>query len=61
MMAPGHERSGEFYVYDRKRGTFWLLDLADGVFGRYSLSEMRQKIKEFRLMDFAEAPSRPLG
>ena len=35
VMAPGDERSGEFYVYDRKRGGFWLLELADGVFGGY--------------------------
>jgi len=58
VMAPGDERSGEFYVYDRKRGSFWLLNLADGVFGGYSVSEMRRKIREFRLLDFAENPAR---
>ncbi len=60
VMAPGDDRSGEFYVYDRKRGKFWLLELADGVFGGYSLAEMRQKIREFRLLDFAENPARLL-
>lgn len=60
IMAPGDERSGEFYVYDRRRGSFWLLSLADGVFGGYSASEMRQKIREFRLLDFAENPVRLL-
>ena len=58
VMAPGDERSGEFYIYDRKRGSFWLLDLADGVFGGYSAGEMRRKIREFRLLDFAENPAR---
>jgi hypothetical protein len=58
VMAPGDDRSGEFYIYDRKRGNFWLLDLADGVFGGYSLGEMRQKIREFRLLDFAQNPAR---
>ena len=58
VMAPGDDRSGEFYVYDRKRGSFWLLDLADGVFGGYSVNEMGRKIKEFRLLDFAENPTR---
>lgn len=58
VMAPGDDRSGEFYVYDRKRGCFWLLSLADGVFGGYSVSEMRRKIREFRLLDFAENPAR---
>ena len=57
VMAPGDDRSGEFYVYDRKRGGFWLLDLADGVFGGYSVVEMRQKIREFRLLELAENPA----
>jgi hypothetical protein len=58
VMAPGDERSGEFYVYDRKKGSFWLLALADGVFGGYQVSQMRQKIREFRLLDLAENPAR---
>ena len=58
VMAPGDDRSGEFYVYDRKKGDFWLLALADGVFGGYSVGQMRQKIREFRLLDFAENPAR---
>lgn len=58
VMAPGDERSGEFYIYDRKRGSFWLLDLSDGVFGGYSAAEMRRKIREFRLLDLAENPAR---
>jgi len=57
VMAPGDERSGEFYVYDRKRGSFWLLDLPDNVFGGYSTTEMRQKMREFRLLELAENPS----
>ena len=32
VMVPGDARSGEFYIYDRKRGSFWLLSLADSVF-----------------------------
>jgi len=58
VMAPDDERSGAFYVYDRKRRGFWLLDLADGVFGGYSRREMRRKIQEFRLLSFAENPAR---
>lgn len=58
VMAPGDNRSGAFYIYDRKRGSFWLLEPADGVFGGYSFNEMRQKIREFRLLDFAENPAR---
>jgi hypothetical protein len=58
IMAPGDNRSGAFYIYDRKRGSFWLLEPADGVFGGYSVSEMRQKIRKFRLLDFAQNPAR---
>src|SRR5438874_1273115 len=58
VMASGDNRSGAFYIYDRKRGNFWLLEPADGVFGGYCLTEMRQKIREFRLLDFAENPAR---
>src|SRR5438093_974948 len=35
-----------------------LLTLRDGVFGGYSRREMRRKIREFRLLAFAENPSR---
>ena len=59
VMAPGDDRSGEFYVYDRRKGSFWLLTLADAVFGGYPVSQMRQKIREFRLLAFAENPARP--
>ena len=58
VMAPDEDRSGAFYIYDRKRGGFWLLDLADGVFGGYSRREMRRKMREFRLLAFAENPAR---
>ncbi|MEQ1949471.1 MAG: hypothetical protein ABL995_19935 [Bryobacteraceae bacterium] len=58
VMVPGDARSGEFYIYDRKKGNFWLLSLADSVFGGYSLADMRQKIKEFQLLELAEDPSR---
>ena len=61
VMAPDDDRSGEFYVYDRKRGAFWLLGLVDGIFGGYAVSDMRQKIREFRLLELAENPSRLLG
>ena len=57
VMAPGDDRSGEFYVYDRRRGSFWLLELPDNVFGGYSTTEMRQKMREFRLLELAENPS----
>ncbi len=58
VIAPDDNRSGAFYVYDRKGGNFWLLEPADGIFGGYSLGEMRRKMRTFRLLDFAENPAR---
>jgi hypothetical protein len=58
VMAPGDDRSGAFYIYDRKQGSFWLLDLADGVYGGYSRGEMRKKMRDFRLLEFAQNPAR---
>ena len=58
ITAPDDDRSGEFYVYDRKKGTFWLLELVDGIFGGYPVTQMRQKIREFRLLELAENPCR---
>jgi len=57
IMVPGDKRSGAFYIYDRKLGNFWLLELADGVSGCYSIRDMPQKIDQFRLLDFAENPA----
>jgi hypothetical protein len=57
VMAPGDDRSGEFYIYDRKKGTFWLLALADEIFGGYAVHQMRTKIREFGLLEFAANPA----
>ncbi len=61
VMAPGDDKSGEFYIYDRKKGTFWLLSLADNIFGGYPLSQMLTKIREFRLLEFAANPAQLFG
>ncbi len=58
VMAPEDERSGEFYIYERRNGRFWLLSLPDEVFGGYSLGQMRQKIRDFGLLELAENPAR---
>jgi hypothetical protein len=58
VMAPEDSRSGAFYIYERNQGHFWLLEPADGTFGGYSLDEMREKIREFGLLEFARDPSR---
>src|SRR5438067_10155318 len=58
VMAPDEDRSGAFYIYDRQRGRFWLLDPSDGVFGGYSSREMRRKIRECRLLVFCETLAR---
>ena len=57
ITAPDDDRSGEFYVYDRKKGTFWLLELVDGIFGGYPVTQMRQKIREFRFWSLPRTPA----
>src|SRR5260370_40720729 len=43
VMVPGDDPSGEFYIYDRRQGSFWLLTLADSVVGGHALVDMRPK------------------
>ena len=31
VMAPGDDRSGAFYIYDRTQGSFWMPEFCDGV------------------------------
>ena len=57
VMAPGDEVSGAFYVYDRHKRNFWILEPVDGVFGGYSIRDMRRKIRQFQLLQFAENPA----
>ncbi|MBL8233756.1 MAG: hypothetical protein JNL98_34985 [Bryobacterales bacterium] len=59
LFVMGVARPGECCSYDRKKRTFGLLQLAESVFGGYLLIDMRQKIKDVRLLDFAEDSSRP--
>lgn len=58
VTVPGDARSGEFYIYDRRAGSFWLLALPDTTFGGYAPAEMRGKIRDFRLYEYAENPDR---
>ncbi|MCP5115604.1 MAG: hypothetical protein GY953_32665 [bacterium] len=60
VMAAEDELSGEFYVYERRKGRFWLLSLPDEVLGGYSPDQMRQKIRDFGLLELAENPARLL-
>jgi hypothetical protein len=40
------------------KGSFFLLELPDCVFGGYSTEQMRSKIREFRLLELAENPAK---
>jgi hypothetical protein len=57
VMAPGDDVSGAFYVYDRHKRNFWIVEPVDGVFGGYSIRDMRRKIRQFQLLKFAENPA----
>lgn len=55
--VPGDESSGWFYVLDRRRGTFFSIDLpCDGQWGGFPASESECLTYEYGLLRLAEAP-----
>lgn len=57
LMVPGDPESGMFYVYDRARQTFWMLDPAEsGRYGGYRLDEFDQIVQVLGLKTLAQDP-----
>ena len=57
VMVPDDPESGMFYIYDRGRRTFWMVDLADTVrYGGYRLEEFDQMAQVFGLKALARNP-----
>ena len=55
--VPGDESSGWFYVLDRRRGTFFSIDLpCDGRWGGFPASESECLAYQYGLLRLAEAP-----
>ena len=59
LMVPGDPESGCFYVLDRARGIFYMLDIPeDGRWGGYRLDECDRLTQAFALKQMAEKPRR---
>jgi hypothetical protein len=57
VMVPDDPESGMFYIYDRGRQTFWMVDLADVPrYGGYRLDEFEQIAQSFGLKALAQNP-----
>ncbi|MCZ2078355.1 MAG: hypothetical protein LC130_25570 [Bryobacterales bacterium] len=57
LMVPGNPESGMFYVFDRARQTFWMLDLAEaGRYCGYRLDEFDHLVQAYGLKAFAQEP-----
>jgi hypothetical protein len=55
--VPGDESSGWFYVLDRRRATFFSIDLpCDGRWGGFRASESESLAYEYGLLRLAESP-----
>jgi len=57
VMVPEEPESGMFYIYDRVRRTFFMVDLADVArYGGYRLEEFEQMAQVFGLKALAQNP-----
>src|SRR5436305_4112246 len=57
VMVPEESESGMFYIYDRARQTFFMVDLAEaGRYGGYRLEEFDQMAQTFGLKALAQNP-----
>ena len=57
VMVPGDPESGMFYIYDRARQTFFMVDVAKvDRYGGYRLEEFEQMAQVFGLKALAQNP-----
>jgi len=62
VMVPGDPESGIFYVYDRARQSFWMIDLPEtSQFGGYRLDEFERLAQLHGLKALAQNPQRLLA
>jgi hypothetical protein len=56
-MVPEEPESGMFYIYDRARQTFFMVDLAEaGRYGGYRIEEFEHMAQTFGLKALAQNP-----
>jgi len=62
VMVPDDPESGMFYIYDRARQRFFMVDLSEvDRYGGYRLEEFEQMAQVFGLKALAQNPQRLVG
>ena len=57
VFAPGDDESGEFYLYDRRGGVFYLLTVrGDRRYGGYRMEDYDELVRKHRLYELAQQP-----
>ena len=56
LVVPGDSESGAFYVYDRRRGTWFWVDFEDNKFGGYNEADFERLVKESHFLRLVEQP-----
>ena len=56
LVVPGDAESGAFYVYDRRRGTWFWVDFEDNKFGGYNEADFERLVRESRFLRLVEQP-----
>jgi hypothetical protein len=56
LVVPDDPESGAFYVYDRKRGTWFWVDFEDDKFGGYNVADFEHLVKQSHFLRLVEQP-----
>ena len=56
LVVPDDPESGAFYVYDRKRGTWFWVDFEDDKFGGYNIADFERLVKQSHFLRLVEQP-----
>ncbi len=56
LVVPDDPESGAFYVYDRKRGTWFWVDFEDDKFGGYNVADFERLVKQSHFLRLVEQP-----
>jgi len=56
LLVPGDPESGAIYVLDRKKGTWYAIDIEDQHFGGYGVAEFEALLKDCSFLDLVERP-----
>jgi hypothetical protein len=56
LVVPHDPESGAFYVYDRKRGTWFWVDFEDNKFGGYNEADFERLVMESHFLRLVEKP-----